>query len=235
MEYLSNIELYHCTSVSDSNKNFYLLEEEFGHAIKVMRNKIGDNIFATDGFGKIFEGLITEIKQNSLIAKILKTHIYKNGLRNFTFCIPNLKNPERLKFALEKCTELGITEFVLFNSEHTVRKGFKEDRLNKIVLSAMKQSLRAFLPNIEIVKSVKELKNLVGEKILFDQLSSIKFAGQNFDKTKNYLMIFGSEGGFSENEISDINSSMTLKLTDNRLRSETAIITAAAIISQVHE
>ncbi len=139
--------------------------------MKVMRNKIDDKIFATDGYGNIFEGVVKEIKKDRLIAKVKRNHIYKNELQNFTFCIPNLKNPERLKFALEKCTELGITRFILFNSERTVSKGFNTERLNKIVISAMKQSLRTFLPKIEIANSIKELKNLTGEKIIFDQLS----------------------------------------------------------------
>ena len=229
--YLSNIELYYCTSVSDEGKIFSLAEEEFRHSIKVMRNNVNDKIFATDGCGNIFEGVITEIKKGSLIAKIIKNHIYKNELQNFTFCIPNLKNPERLKFALEKCTELGITRFILFNSERTVSKGFNTERLNKIVISAMKQSLRTFLPKIKIVNSIIELRDLTGEKILFDQLSSNKFAGQNFNISKNYFMIFGPEGGLTNKEIQEINPTMTFRLIGNRLRSETAIIKVASIIS----
>ena len=230
-KYLSNIELYYSKSVSDSSKSFYLIEEEFHHAVKVMRNKIGGKIFTTDGCGNIFEGLITEINKGSLISKIIKTYIYKNELDNFTFCIPNLKNPERLKFALEKCTELGITRFVLFNSERTVSKGFNADRLNKIVLSAMKQSVRSFLPKIEIVNSIKELKNTTGEIILFDQLSLNKLSEQKFDKSENYLMIFGPEGGLTDKEIQEINPTKTFRLIENRLRSETAIIKAASVIS----
>jgi 16S rRNA (uracil1498-N3)-methyltransferase len=196
-----------------------------------MRNKIGDNIFATDGCGNIFEALISEIDEGSLIAKITNTNIYKNELDNFTFCIPKLKNPERLKFAIEKCTELGITRFILINWERTVSKGFNTDRLNKIIISAMKQSLRAFLPEIEIVNSIKELKNFTGEKILFDQLSLNKLSEQNFDRSINYLMIFGPEGGLTDKEIQEINPTKTYRLTGNRLRSETAIIKAASVIS----
>lgn len=196
-----------------------------------MRNKINDKIFATDGYGIIFEGVITEIKKDRLIAKVLKDHTYKNELQNFTFCIPNLKNPERLKFALEKCTELGITRFILFNSERTVSKGLNIDRLNKIVISAMKQSLHSFLPEIEIIDSIKELKNKPGEVIFFDQQSSNKFAEQNFDHSKNYLMVFGPEGGLTNKEIQEINPTITFRIIGNRLRSETAIIKVASIIS----
>lgn len=196
-----------------------------------MRNKIGEKVFASDGKGKIFEGIVEDIKKDNLKSKIIKTYEYEDTLKRFTFCIPNLKNPERLKFALEKCTELGITKFILFNSNYTVSKGFNIDRLNKIVLSAMKQSLRAFLPKIEVVNSIIELKSFVNEIVLFDQKGSTKLSDYKFDEYKNYLMIFGPEGGFSEKEISELNTSAILKLTDNRLRAETAIVKAASIIS----
>lgn len=231
MEYLSNIELYFCSAVNFKEQIFLLENDEFRHATKVMRNKIGDVIFVSDGRGKIFEGIVEDIKKDNLQSKIIKTYEYENTLKRFTFCIPNLKNPERFKFALEKCTELGITKFILFNSEHTVSKGFNLERLNKIVLSAMKQCLRAFLPKIEVVNSIIELNSFGDEIILFHQFGSTKLSDYKFDEHKHYLMIFGPEGGFSEKEISELIKPTTLKLTDNRLRTETAIVTAASIIS----
>ena len=231
MEYLSNIELYFCSVVNFEEQIFLLEQDEFRHATKVMRNKIGNKIFASDGRGKIFEGMIEDINKDNLKSKIIKTYEYEDTLKRFTFCIPNLKNPERLKFALEKCTELGITRFILFNSNHTVSKGFNLERLNKIVLSAMKQSLRAFLPKFEVVNSIKGLNIFGNEIVLFDQIGQTKLSDYKFDEHKNYFMIFGTEGGFSEKEISELKPTIILKLTENRLRAETAIVTAASIIS----
>jgi 16S rRNA (uracil1498-N3)-methyltransferase len=231
LEYLSNIELYFCSAVNFEEQIFLLEQDEFRHATKVMRNKIGNKIFASDGTGKIFEGMIEDIKTDNLQSKIINTYEYEDTLKRFTFCIPNLKNPERLKFALEKCTELGITKFILFNSTYTVSKSFNLDRLTKIVLSAMKQSLRAFLPKIEVVDSIIELKSFGDEIVLFDQNGQTKLLDYQFDEYKNYLMIFGPEGGFFEKEISELEPTVILKLTENRLRAETAIVTAASIIS----
>ncbi|MBK7629764.1 MAG: 16S rRNA (uracil(1498)-N(3))-methyltransferase [Ignavibacteriales bacterium] len=231
MEYLSNIELYYCASVLDDAQTFLLVDDEYQHCVKVMRNSVGDKLFSTDGCGNIFEGIITEFQKGSVAAKIEKKYCYKNVLQNFTFYIPNLKNPDRLKFALEKSTELGITNFVLFNSENTVSKGFKLDRLNKFVLAAMKQSLRSFLPNISAINSIAEIKNYSGEKVLFDQLSTESIKDYRFDPKKNYLMIFGPEGGLSQKEIEIINPTLKFSLIENRLRSETAIVKAASIIS----
>lgn len=231
MEYLSNIELYYCASVSDDAQIFLLVDDEYHHCIKVMRNSVGDKLFATDGCGNIFNGIIKEIQKGSVTAKIEKKHCYENKLQNFTFYIPNLRNPDRLKFAIEKCTELGITNFVLFNSDNTVSKGFKLDRLNKFVLAAMKQSLRSFLPKISVIKSIAEIRNHNGEKFLFDQSSTEKIKDYKFDPNMNYLMIFGPEGGLSQKEIEIINPTLKFNLIENRLRSETAIVKAASIIS----
>lgn len=230
MEYLSNIELYFCSSLTKDEKSFQIVDEEYHHAIKVMRNKVGDKLFATDGKGKIYEGFISAIEKRRLCVDVSKFYTYKNKLNHFTFCIPNLKNPDRLKFALEKCTELGITNFILFNSERSVSKGFNAERINKILLSAMKQSLQSYLPKVEFFNSVMQFSDLKVEKVLFDQNSINKFADQKFENEKRYYLIFGPEGGFSENEINDIKPAITLKLAENRLRSETAIIKAASLL-----
>jgi len=231
LEYLSNIELYFCSSVSKDKKSFQLTDEELHHSTNVMRNKTGDSIFATDGKGKIYEGIITSVDKKYILADIVKYSSYKNRLKNFAFCIPNLRNPDRFKFAIEKCVELGITNFVLFNSERSVSKSFNTDRINKILLSAMKQSLQSYLPKVEIYESVLKFGEVKDVKVLFEQNSENKLANQVFDETMNYYMIFGPEGGFSEKEMLQINPTLVLNLAENRLRSETAIIKAASLIS----
>ena len=231
MEYLSNIELYFVSSLSKDDKSFQLVDEEYHHATKVMRNKAGDKIYATDGNGKIYEGFISGIEKKSISVDVIKFYSYKNRLKNFTFCIPNLRNPDRFKFALEKCTEVGITNFILFNSERSVSKRFNIERINKILLSAMKQSLQAYLPKVKVFDSILNFNTLSNEKILFEQDSDSKLIDHKFDMTKEYYLIFGPEGGFSHKEILDINPTLVLNLADNRLRSETAIIKVASIIS----
>lgn len=231
MEYLSNIELYICSIHSVADNDFEISGEEFHHAVNVMRNKIGDQIFATDGNGKIFAGKIIEIGKENLKAEIFKFYTYTNELENFTFYIPNLKNPERLKFALEKCTELGITNFIIFNSERTLNKTINLSRLEKIVIAAMKQSLRSFIPKVKIAKSVTELFKSEYELIIFDQSSKQKLNEFNFDMEKNYLLIFGPEGSLSENELKIINTQFVFNLGNHRLRSETAIVKCASILS----
>ncbi|MFZ1280003.1 MAG: RsmE family RNA methyltransferase [Ignavibacteriaceae bacterium] len=231
MEYLSNIELYFTSFVSEDEKYFTLLDDEFHHSTKVMRNKISDKLFATNGKGKIFEGSIEEMSKDFLKSTIIKIYKYQNNLDNIAFCIPNLKNPERLKFAFEKCTELGITNFLLYKPEHSVGKNLNTERLSKITLAAMKQSLRAFLPKIEAINSVTDLVKSDSGILLFEQTASTKLSDFKLDEDKKYIFVFGPEGGFSENEFTLLKDSTKLKLTENRLRSETAILKAASMIT----
>ena len=231
MEYLSNIELYFTALVSEDEKYFRLTDDEFHHSAKVMRNKIGDKLFATDGKGKIFEGKIISITKDELTAEISNVIKYENELERFTFCIPNLKNPERFKFAIEKCVELGITNFIFYQADHSISKKFNQERIEKIVLASMKQSLRAFLPKIEAINSVTDLVKSASGIILFEQTASTILSDFKLDENKNYIFIFGPEGGFSENEFTLLKDSTKLKLTGNRLRSETAIVKAASVIS----
>jgi len=231
--FLSDVELYFSQEVSADS--ILIKDEEFHHIKDVMRHKIGDELFVTDGNGFIYKTEIDQIEKRFLSAKITSTTEYTNKLLNITFCIPRLKSTDRFEFALEKCVELGITNFIVFDSQRTVAKGEKLDRWQKIVLAAMKQSLRAWLPSVKYCKSVKEINELDGKKIIFDQNATDTL--QNYlvsnhqAQITNHFFLFGPEGGFSEDELKIANSELRIKLTENRLRSETAIVTAASIIA----
>ena len=140
-EHLSNIELFYSKPENFREDEVILEGDECRHAVKVMRHHMGDEIFITNGEGKISNGNINEILKDTLSVTIKKEFIYENKFSGVTFCLPKLKNPERFEFALEKCAELGITNFIVFESERTVSKAYKLDRWHKILLSAMKQSL----------------------------------------------------------------------------------------------
>jgi len=230
LEYLSDIELYFCKTINRDLNYFLLEEDEFKHCIKVMRNKKGQEIYATDGAGNLFKAKISEIDKNTLKAEISKVITYQNSNDNITFCIPNLRNPERLKFALEKCTELGLTNIVIFNSIRSINKNINTERLNKIVLSALKQSLRTFLPEITFAKEIKSINIFNKSVIYFDQHSDIQLNSLSINKSEEYLFIFGPEGGLTEEEIILLNPCKIFKLSENRLRSETAIIKAASVL-----
>jgi len=233
--YLSNIELYY-TSIPVNNNLIKIDGEEQHHIIDVMRHTENDIIYVTHGTGIIYKSTITAINKNEITCEIVEVFNYDNKFPNVCFCIPRLKAPDRFEFALEKCVELGITNFIVFDSLRTVAKGEKIDRWQKIVLSAMKQSLRSWLPKISYVKNVSHLIQNNTSIVLFEQSAELSFTDfctisrESFTSDK-FNFVFGPEGGFEEKEIMELGKCEIVKLTENRLRSETAIISAASIFS----
>ncbi len=224
-DYLSEIELYYNSTAAGDLIS--LSGDEFHHLVNVMRHSKGNEVWVTDGKGNIYKCRIDTIAKDYAELWILKKLEYDNAARNIFLCLPYLKNNDRLEFALEKCTELGITRFIIFTSERTIARSSKSDRWNKIVLSAMKQSLRSFLPEVQFY-NLKEMHSLTGEKILFDQKSEMMF-NRSLIQGISYLII-GPEGGFSSAEIKLFKGSSFYKLAPNRLRSETAAVVAASLL-----
>jgi len=229
LEHLSNIELYYTPKELIGEDQLILKGDEFHHSVNVMRNSVGDVIFVTDGKGSIYTSKITSVSENKITAIIVETRVSENKASNIWFCIPMLKNPDRLKFAFEKCVELGVTNFVLFNSRYTIVKKVKPEKFQKTVVAAMKQSLRAFLPQISSA-SFNEILQCDGEKIIFDQSANLEFESK-FDLGRPTYYLFGPEGGFDVNEIESVGQENRFRLSANRLRSETAIIKCASLLN----
>lgn len=230
-EYLSETELFYSSEVNEFAKEITLESEEYRHAIKVMRHKSGDIIHITDGEGKIYGAKITGVFSSSVKCKIENQIKFENYFKNIFFCIPILKNPDRLKFALEKSVELGITNFILFSSQRTIGKLKLTERLNKVMISAMKQSLRSYLPHISL-KTFNEITDLKSKKILFDQnVGEVYYPDKIIDKPCYF--IFGPEGGFDKDELEKLAASEKYKLSAVRLRSETAVIVCASLIQHL--
>lgn len=226
---LSNIELYYSSEEHISDETISLAGDEFNHAVKVVRNKIGDIIYITNGTGSIFKTEISFIENDKLSVKIIETVKTENKFENIFFCIPKLKNPDRFKFAIEKCVELGITNFIIFESKRTIARGTNIKRWEKIALAAMKQSLRAYLPKIKLVKNLPDIAESSGEKIIFEQNAKRKFQFE-FEMDEKYYFIFGPEGGLTEDELKLFDTDLIYSLSDHRLRSETAIVKVASLI-----
>lgn len=231
-DFLSDVELYYSNLPKVENK-IVIDGEECRHISKVMRHKVGDEIYVTNGKGAIYQTSIEIIEQKRIICRELSAKHYENKFSNVWFCVPRLKSADRFEYALEKCVELGITNFIVFDSKRTVAKGEKIERWEKILLAAMKQSLRAWLPKVVYKKNIEEIIKLESKKIFFDQNAEQTFRqiiNPQF-LTHNCYLIFGPEGGFSDEEFKIANGESKIKLTENRLRSETAIVTAAVILS----
>ena len=233
---ISDIELFFTESVNDSI--FVLEEDEASHAIRVLRKKTGDEIYATDGKGNIFKGEIIQADKKNLTAKILERKFYEKIFPNVRFYIPLLRNKDRLRFAVEKLMELGFTDFVFYSSERTIPKKINLDKIKKTAIAAMKQSLGAYLPEIDFVGDIKKFKkDTLRIIVLFDQSAKKTFSEfiDNFSLSTQYSFFIGPEGDFTSEEKEIINPDFSLLLTSSRLRAETAIISVASAIALLNE
>lgn len=219
---------------------------ESRHIIKVLRKEEGDLVFITNGKNLLFEGEITQANDKRCRVLIKKT-TQKESTRNYTMsiAIAPTKNNARYEWFLEKATEIGVDNIYPIICDHSERKVIKIERMNKVLQTALKQSLQFKLPILHKTLSFKELLQQIAS---FEDSNSKKekfIALCDFDKTKNHqlftkikqgsdiLILIGPEGGFSPNEkaIALENSFIPVSLGTNRLRTESAGIVALHSVS----
>lgn len=236
----SNIEFYYTNPELISSDNIIITGDEAKHLAKVMRHSVNDEIYVTDGMGKVYKSVIKNITKQEVVSKIEEIYHQENKLNGITFCIPILKASDRFEFALEKSVELGITNFLIFSAAKSYKRGIKLDRWERIVISAMKQSLHAYKPEIEFAADIRESVPEQAQTIIFEQTSKISFQDYFINENKikllqkeNTFFLFGPEGGLTKEEIDSFNNAKLMSLNENRLRSETAIITAAALLANL--
>lgn len=233
-DFLSNVELYYTPASRVNGNELSISGEEHEHITRVMRHSVGDELYVTSGQGRIFLCTISDIRKGNTTCEIHSERIYENRLGNVYFCLAKLKSQDRFEFALEKSVELGVTNFIVFDSIRSIPKGGKVERWQKVLISSMKQSLRSFLPGLSTKKSLFEIMKLPGEKIVFEQDSRTSFRNFRLKEDRDYYFIFGPEGGLDKKELEMFSSDSSYFLTENRLRSETAIVTAASILAFNH-
>lgn len=229
----SNTEFYFAEPNDITLSEIILNRDETKHLTQVMRHSLGDEINITDGLGNVYKCELIKTEKVSAKLKIIEKNINPELYPNIVFYIPILKSSDRLEFALEKCVELGITHFVIYSSDKSYKRGVKLERLNKILLAAMKQSLNSTLADIKIIKDLKSQLSEMKKSVIFDQHADIHLS--NYLKAKNNSdninFIIGPEGGFSEDEMEIMNNFQKVYITQNRLRTETAVISAASFLS----
>lgn len=224
------------------NNIFELNEEETRHCYKVLRLNVGDNINITDGNGNLFIAKLIHLDKNKGLAEIIETKTLHNQ-RNFYLhiAIAPTKNADRIEWFVEKVTEIGIDEITLLECEHSERSNYKIERLEKILVSAMKQSIKTFKPKLN--KSVDCLRFI--NEVSFEGTKFIAHCEDKepkkfidiYAKNTNVLVLIGPEGDFSKKEINAaLNNNYTaLSLGNSRLRTETAGMVACEIFNFYNE
>ena len=212
-----------------------LNEEESHHFAKVLRGNEGDQIHVTDGKGNLAEVEITSISKKVVEGKVLnlQTEFEKKNY-HLHIAIAPTKTMERLEFFLEKATEIGIDEITFLQTFHSERKNLKIERVEKIVQSATKQSLKAYLPKVnDLVKFSDFVKQDFDQTSKFiahceENTARIPFKEKLKEKPLNLLILIGPEGDFSKDEIAlaESNGFKGISLGQQRFRTETAALQA---------
>lgn len=209
-----------------------LPEEEAGHCIRVLRQGEGDEILLTDGQGSFYKATIVRAHPKHCEVRIVETWV-QAALWPFYLhiAVAPTKNMDRMEWFVEKAAEIGINEITCLNCRFSERRDIKPARLEKILVSAMKQSQKARLPKLTGMIDFKtfvaqpfEGRKLIahceeGEKPLLKQI---------YHPGENALILIGPEGDFSPEEIrlAEANGFEPISLGESRLRTETAALVA---------
>jgi 16S rRNA (uracil1498-N3)-methyltransferase len=226
------MHLFYTPDITPQNDAWFLTEEESKHCTRVLRLEKGDQVNLIDGKGGLYMATISDAHPKRTILHI-KSVITEYGKRNhyLHIAIAPTKNIERTEWFLEKATEIGIDEISLIITQRSERKEAKVDRLNKIITAAIKQSLKAYHPQLN--EQVSFNKFLVqpfdGQKFIAHCAEGEKFAlKEEVQPGGKYLILIGPEGDFAEKEIADALQSdfKAITLGESRLRTETAALEA---------
>lgn len=221
-----------------------LPESESGHCCRVLRMKEGDEVTVVDGKGTRFKCVIKEAHPKHTYVEILERELVPSHWGfELTLAVAPTKHADRMEWMLEKAVEIGVDKIVLLKCARSERKVMKTERLEKVMISAMKQSLKGVLPIIEEVTDFKSFVNNVADNVgkYFGYCSSdyhrADFA-QNCKTNTPIIIMIGPEGDFSPEEVSFAveQGFMPVTFGDSRLRTETAAlyaVTAAHVVNRL--
>ena len=222
----------------------FLSEEESFHAQKVLRLKNGDQIHILNGKGKRFQAELefVDSKKTTFSALNIVEEI-KNPAYSISLLVAPTKQMERMEWMVEKCTELGIHSIGFFQSRYSERKEIKLNRLEKVAISALKQSKNLFLPEIKPMVSIREIIPLPTNKKSSNQYVFAHIADpvdqplfKILQKDTHINILIGPEGDFSNEESTLLikNNWLPFSLGKAILRTETACIAATHSVHLIH-
>ena len=205
-------------------------DQEAKHITKVLRYMVGDMLDITDGNGSKFSCKISWIDKDRVTAEVIENQSEERRLPWITLCVGIIKKRDRLEFAVEKAVELGVDEIIVFRGEQSQKQNVRIERLKDTALSAMKQSLRFYLPEVRVESSLKKALNSMDENasaIVADETAGEDHSFEKLTSGREKItLIVGPEGGFSKKEREEMDQRGVLcySLGEKRLRTETAAL-----------
>ncbi|WP_372472773.1 16S rRNA (uracil(1498)-N(3))-methyltransferase [Capnocytophaga sp. ARDL2] len=225
------MQLFFAPELNDQSKNFAFDKEESKHIVKVLRKKEGDILHITNGKGLFFSAEISMALEKKCEVTILSIDQQKAKDFYIHLAVAPTKMNERYEWFLEKATEIGIDEITPIFCEHSERKVIKNERFEKIILSAVKQSNQSFVPVLNEGILLKDFLNQTHTGELFiahcDDLHKTPLKN-SFSPKQKYTLLIEPEGDFSPKEIALAleKGFKPVTLGATRLRTETAAIVA---------
>ena len=231
---MSNIRLFFKESLS-LNLTAKLDKSQSHYVSKVMRVKVGEVFSLFNNSGE-WEAKILSISRSIVEFNIIKKLRQKESTKEMWLAFSPIKS-NYFNFMIQKATELGVTKFLPIIFDRTIVRKINKERLEKVIIEAAEQSNRINVPSIEEPQSLKNFLSNKKIDLIFTDLNS-QNKKIDLDKlTSNpTCVIIGPEGDFSEEErgkILEFKDVQPIKINENILRSETAVISAISIISYV--
>ena len=229
---MSNIRLFFKESLS-LNLTAKLDKSQSHYVNKVMRVKV-DEVFSLFNSSGEWEAKILTISKSIVEFNITKQLRQKENVKELWLAFSPIKS-NYFNFMIQKATELGVTKFLPIIFDRTIVRKIKKERLEKVIIEAAEQSNRINVPSIENPQSLKSFLNNEKMDLIFTDLNS-ENKKLDFNKLTHNptCVIIGPEGDFSEEERAEIlafKGVQPIKINENILRSETAVISALSIVN----
>ena len=221
-----------------------LTEEESKHCVRVLRLGTGDCLTLTDGRGTLYHARITDPHPKRCTVEVIRTEEAFEPLPyHLTMAVAPTKNNERYEWFLEKATEIGVSTIVPLETDHSERRVFKAERSEKVITAAMKQSLKAYRPELAPLTAFHALvaEPFAGRKLIAHCDEPLTEAGKHYLAStlrpgEDVLVLIGPEGDFSREEVAAAVAAGFEEITlgTQRLRTETAAVVAVTMVSVVN-
>lgn len=234
------MQLFYNSDINEQTTQFSFDKEESKHIVKVLRKTAGDLLHITNGKGWLFIAEVTIPDVRSCLVTIISKEFKLKHAYNLHIAVAPTKMNDRYEWFLEKAVEIGVDTITPIICDHSERKLIKLERFEKIVQSAMKQSLSCYLPKLNDAMTFKDFINHEFNGQLFIahcEETDKKSLKKLLKKNEDYTILIGPEGDFSTNEIemAITHGFKTVTLGDTRLRTETAAIVACHSVAFINQ
>lgn len=235
------MQLFFNPSLNETSESFIFDREESKHIIKVLRKKEGDILHVTNGLGNLFMVKISVAMDTKCQVEIVSSEKQPPLDYELHLVVAPTKMNDRYEWFLEKATEIGVTSITPIFCENSERKHIKNDRFEKIIQSAMKQSLQSYCPQLHEAVSFKEFmnkSNLEGTLLIAHcEETNKNTLKETVKKGAKITLLIGPEGDFSSNEIELAlkKGFLPVSLGSTRLRTETAAVVGCHSVAFINQ